>query len=126
MPRHEKKPTPNAAEHIKAVAQRLFADQGVDGVTVRDIAAAAGQKNHGAVGYYFGSKDALVRELVIDGAREIDDRRNHMLDVMEARGGPISIREVVDALITPALFGNGAPEKADCYIRFITMLNMSH
>ncbi len=33
------------------------------------IAEAAGQKNHAAVGYHFGSKEALIRELVLDGAR---------------------------------------------------------
>jgi AcrR family transcriptional regulator len=30
---------------MKAVAQRLFAQHGIDGVTVADIVAAAGQRN---------------------------------------------------------------------------------
>ena len=69
-----------AAEHLKAVALKLFAERGIDGVTVRQIAEAAGQKNHAAVGYYFGSKEDLVRELIVDGARLIDDQRNRWLD----------------------------------------------
>lgn len=110
---------------IKTIALKLFAERGVDGVTVREIATAAGQKNHGAVGYYFGSKEALVREIVADGAKVIDDRRNMRLDALEAAGGPRTVREVVDTIIYPSLepFGNGAD---DCYLRFTVMLNMTH
>jgi AcrR family transcriptional regulator len=105
------------------VARRLFAERGVDGVTVREIAKAAGQKNHGAVGYYFGSKEALVREIVVDGAMAIDARRNALLDTLEANGGPRTTREVVDVLIRGAVEGDASE---DYYICFITMLSMSH
>ena len=54
-----KVPSPSV-ERLKGEAQRLFANRGIDGVTVRDIAKAAGQKNPAAVGYHFGSKEALM------------------------------------------------------------------
>ncbi|WP_157218170.1 TetR/AcrR family transcriptional regulator [Flavisphingomonas formosensis] len=110
-----------AAEHIKRVALRLFAERGVDGVTVREIAAAAGQKNHGAVGYYFGSKEALVRVIIMDGAVELEQLRNAALDRLEAEGGPRSVREIVDVLILPVTaLGDRY------YIRFVTLFSMSH
>jgi AcrR family transcriptional regulator len=112
-----------AAEQIKAVARRLFAEKGVDGVTVREIASAAGQKNHGAVGYYFGSKEALVREIIVEGAAAIDRRRNDQLDRLEADGGPRGVAEVVEVLIQGAL---GESPREDDYICFITMLSMTH
>ncbi len=115
-----------AADQLKLVARRLFAERGVDGVTVREIAIAAGQKNHGAVGYHFGSKEELVRAIILDGAILIDQRRNDALDVLEAAGGPCCVREVVDVLVYSAVNMGDEGGGEDTYIRFITMLGMTH
>lgn len=125
MPRLEAKRRSAAAEQLKRVARHLFAERGVDGVTVREIAEAAGQKNHAAVGYHFGSKEALIREIVIDGARLIDERRNRRLDALEAEGGPRTVAEVVDVLIYPSLNLTGRQDE-ESYNRFVVMLNMTH
>ncbi|UGV24363.1 TetR/AcrR family transcriptional regulator [Rhodopseudomonas boonkerdii] len=114
---------------LKIAARRLFALRGYDGVSVRDIVLAAGQRNSGSLHYYFGSKDELARELVADGAKLIDNRRNAMLDAIEARGGPRNLREIIECLVWPStdLAGDGSlPPQEDTYIRFITMLQMSH
>lgn len=114
-----------SVDRLKAEAQRLFASRGIDGVTVRDIAAAAGQKNPAAVGYHFGSKEALIRELIVDGAKVIDDRRNDRLDALEEGGGPASIAQIVDILIYPSV-NLAARGETDTYNRFLRMLTMSH
>ncbi|CAM3532099.1 helix-turn-helix domain-containing protein [Nocardioides dubius] len=44
-------------------AERLIAEQGLAGVSVREVIRAAGQRNNGAVNYYFGSWHALLIEL---------------------------------------------------------------
>lgn len=124
MSRLEIKPRSEAARHLKQVACRLFAERGVDGVTVREIAEAAGQKNHAAVGYHFGSKEALIRELVLDGAVLMDQRRNAALDKLEASGG-VSVPTVCGLLVRTSvdLEGSGLD---DSYNRFIVMLAMTH
>lgn len=117
----------NAREQIKLAARRLFALRGIDGVSVREIVEAAAQKNHGSLAYYFGTKEALVRELVADGAKLIDERRNAFLDALEAKGGPKSVRDVVEALVYPSIGLAGDSEnEEDTYTRFIVHLGMSH
>lgn len=114
-------------EQIKQAALRLFAQRGVDGVTVRAIVAASGQKNHGSISYYFGTKEALIRELVADGARVIEQRRSACLDSIESRGGPASIREIIEALVYPSFdIMRELGGEEDNYIRFITLLSLTH
>ena len=90
----------------------LFAQRGVDGVTVQEIVNAAGQRNNAALHYHFGSKEELIRQMVVDGAAVLDGRRREMLDEMKARGGPATIRDVMGfAIQAPACFALwlGAP-----------------
>ena len=118
-------PRIDPAEMLKEAALRLFAEHGVAGVTVRQIAELAGQKNHAAVGYHFGSKEALVRAVIVHGARLIDEFRNQMLDALEARGGPATLIEVTSLLVQTSLLRSDPPW-SDCYNRFVVALQLSH
>lgn len=51
----------SAKEELILAAERLIADHGLDGVSLRQIGAAAGNRNNSAVLYHFGSKSDLVR-----------------------------------------------------------------
>lgn len=109
---------------IKAAAQLLFARHGVDAVTVQQIVAAAGQRNNAALHYHFGSKEELIRQLVVDGAAVLDERRRGMLRDLEARGGPSTIREVMLVLIMPVIeLGDDVRWRG--YIRFTSSLQAS-
>ncbi len=109
---------------IKAAAQMLFARHGVDAVTVQQIVDAAGQRNNAALHYHFGSKEELIRQMVVDGAAVLDKRRREMLDAIEARGGPKSIREVMLVLVMPVI-ELGEDERWRGYIRFTSNLQAS-
>lgn len=114
----------DAVETIKDAALRLFADRGIDGVTVRQIAEAAGQKNHAAVGYHFGSKEELVRAVIVHGARLIDALRGDMLDQAERFGGPHSVLDVVRLLVESSL-PSASPPWSDCYNQFFVTLQLT-
>ena len=109
---------------LKDEAQRLFALRGLDGVSVQDIITAAGQRNSASLRYYFGNKLELARELVVDGARLIDEDRQTRLDRLEAEEG-INVRAVLGALLFPMLDladRTGQPT----YIRMIANLQMNN
>ncbi|MES9968519.1 MAG: helix-turn-helix domain-containing protein [Candidatus Thiodiazotropha sp.] len=108
----------SSAGKLKRAALELFGKHGIHGVTVREIATAAGQKNSASIGYHFGSKEALIKELIVDGASLIDERRNQLLDAMDAKGGPKSIREIVEVMIYPSI-GLSDSGEPDVYTRFL-------
>jgi AcrR family transcriptional regulator len=113
-------------EAIKLAARRLFAVNGIDGVSVREIATAANQRNSGSVHYYFGSKEALVQELIVDGARWIDERRNDMLETYEGKGQKVDLRTIIEILIHSSTALGQQEGQEETYIRFVAALQNSH
>lgn len=112
---------------IKRVARRLIAEHGLASVTVRQIARMAGQRNMGAVAYYFGTKEALVSEILIDGARRIEARRHQHLDALEGNGGPRTVEEAVEAIVRPsAEFSEQDVEYGEHFNLFLLQLSLSN
>jgi len=97
---------------IKITARKLFAERGVEAVTVREIIAAAGAKNGGSLNYYFGSKDALIEELLAEIFREMSDAWLVGLSEIDKKGGPTSVSDIVSIIIdppTPILVSDNSP-----------------
>lgn len=55
--------TSDARTRILLAAERLFAERGVDNVSLREIGERAGQRNNSAVQYHFGDKSRLIQSL---------------------------------------------------------------
>lgn len=110
---------------LKQVARRLIAERGVRSVSVRQIGEAAGQKNRGVVAYYFGTKENLLSEILIDGAQRIEARRQAYLDAMEAEGGPGTITEAVRAIVLPSAGFSEDEENGKYFNRFLLQLSFS-
>jgi AcrR family transcriptional regulator len=79
--------------------ERLFAERGLDAVSVRDITAAA-DTNTASIHYHFGSKQGLVEAILERRARELGERRAELLDEIE-RNPDASLRDVVAAFVLP-------------------------
>ncbi|HEX4434002.1 MAG TPA: helix-turn-helix domain-containing protein [Acidimicrobiales bacterium] len=86
-------------EQIVLAAERLFAERGYEGVSLREIGAAAGSGNNSAVQYHFGSKEQLVVAIFENRLTYIDDRRAVLIAQLE----PHDIRAWVECYILPLL-----------------------
>lgn len=82
-------------------AEQLFAKGGIDGVSLREIAAAAGQGNHHAVQYHFGSREGLVHAIFVHRMQQMEARRGEMLAAAEAAGRLSDARAIVEIIFLP-------------------------
>lgn len=88
---------------VFCAAERLFALQGFQNVSVRDITAEAGV-NLASVNYHFGSKDGLLFEIFRRRTAELNRERARMLHEANGRhGGAPPVREILEALFAPPL-----------------------
>ena len=89
-------------ERILDAAERLFGDRGIVATSLRDITAEAGV-NVASVNYHFGSKDALLADVLERRLRPINQQRLALLDAAEATAadGPLPLDSVVRAFLRP-------------------------
>jgi AcrR family transcriptional regulator len=104
-PRHDSRDDEGGAGHdtreaLLDAAQRLFAERGIGGASLRAITGAAGA-NLAAVSYHFGSKEGLVKALFARGLRHLNDERLRLLEACEAASEPPSVECLVRAFADP-------------------------
>ncbi|MGP0031833.1 MAG: TetR/AcrR family transcriptional regulator [Acidimicrobiales bacterium] len=109
-------------EAIIRAGERLLAERGITAVSLREIAAAAGQGNTSAVRYHFGSRDGLVDAILTYRMTRIDERRRAMLAGRppSTRGaGSAGLRFLLEALIFPLAESIGHEDGESWYARFL-------
>jgi AcrR family transcriptional regulator len=75
------RPSEVTRDRIMKAAERLFADKGFDGTSIRAIVAKA-RVNQAAINYHFGGKDGLYREVLRTAFRSMtQDQVAHAEDV---------------------------------------------
>ncbi len=94
---------------ILDAAETLFSEHGLDGVSMRAIAASAGV-TLALVNYHFGSKDGLYRAAFERrGAPLAQSRRAALAAVLGQEGCAPAIGDVLDALARPWVEMRGQP-----------------
>lgn len=89
-------------DRLLDVAERMFAEQGIDRVSVRAVQAAAGA-NVAAVHYHFGSRQQLIRAVVRRRVEPLSAERLQRLAQVESAHpqGPLPLEDVLRAFIGP-------------------------
>ncbi|MFE3222026.1 TetR family transcriptional regulator [Nocardia sp. NPDC059228] len=90
-----------ARERIILAAEQLIAERG-QAVPLRDIAAAAGQRNNSAIQYHFGSRDGLIEAVVEHRLATLEVRRLELL-AEQAGTGATGVHDLLEALVIPML-----------------------
>ncbi|AFY92633.1 TetR/AcrR family transcriptional regulator [Chamaesiphon minutus] len=94
--------TTDTKEQIISVAERLFAERGFAGTTLRTVIGEA-DVNLAAVHYHFGSKEELFRAAVKRFARPIVEQELALLAQLQEGGRVPTVEAILTALLTPSL-----------------------
>lgn len=96
-------PAGDTKDKILDAAEKLFAEQGIADTSLRKVTSAAGV-NIAAVHYHFGSREALVQEVIRRRIDVLNERRLSLLRGIELRyeTGKPPVREIMEALLLPA------------------------
>ncbi|MCU1360264.1 MAG: TetR family transcriptional regulator [Ilumatobacteraceae bacterium] len=119
-------PNPESTkQQLITAAETLFAERGIDGVSLREINAAAGQKNSTALQYHFRNRFGLLGAVLRKHHVDVEARRNEMLDAYEAAGID-DLRALAEALIRPSATKLADPDGGRAYLRIHSQVINRH
>src|SRR4051812_26816719 len=105
--------TSNVREAILANAEKMFADRGYAGTTLREIADGS-RVTQALINYYFGSKFALFEEVYLRRAVEVAQERLVNLETLEQieslTGDAPAVEDIVRAFLEPTIALRATPE----------------
>jgi AcrR family transcriptional regulator len=104
-------------EEILLAGERLIADHGVDGVSMRQIGAAIGSGNNSAVLYHFGSKENLVEAIFEYRLPRLRERRAELI----AERRPSDLRGWLECQVVVVLEQSELRDSS--YMRFVASIS---
>ncbi len=107
-------------------AERLFAEQGLQRTSLRQINIEAGQRNESAIHYHFGSREAVILAILELRTRPVNEVRLQLLAAARTRAGemPLSSAALAEVLVLPLAQSISASAEGNHYIRFLTQLSL--
>jgi AcrR family transcriptional regulator len=109
-------------ERLILAGERLFAEHGIDGVSLRQINVEAGQRNSSAAHYHFGSKLSLIHAVSDYRMERVNRRRMQMLDTLAGSGRDRDVRAIVETIVQPIAEEIAGSEGGSYYIRFLAQM----
>jgi AcrR family transcriptional regulator len=107
---------PSTKEQIVRAAERLLAERGLEGVSLRQISTEAGCGNNTAVQYHFGSKDQLIQAVFEYRQPQLNERRR----ILIAQHRPHDLRSWFECFVLPIL--EQGDREGSHYLSFVAML----
>lgn len=113
-------------ERLILTAEQLFASQGIESVSLREIARTAGQKNVAALQYHFGDREGLFSAILEYRMSHIEQLREQMLRDADERGEGGDLRPLVRCLVMPMIEHVRSAGSESHYIEFLARLQVSY
>ncbi len=116
---------PTTKDRILDAAEKLFAERGFDGTSLRAVTEEA-EANLAAVSYHFGGKLRLFQAVFERRVGGINQERLQLLDraEREAGEGEPTLEALLEALLAPAL--RLAAHEDEGYQRFMRLAGRAH
>ncbi|HET6433519.1 TetR/AcrR family transcriptional regulator [Dyella sp.] len=99
-------------------AELLFIEGGYDALSLRALTARAGA-NLAAVNYHFGSKEAMLKELLAQRLDRLNEERLRLLDACESHGTVPDCVTILGVLFVPALQLGRDPSAGPAFLRLL-------
>src|SRR5881296_2786911 len=108
-------------ERIMDAAERLFANHGFEGASIRSIVDAA-NVNLAAIHYHFRSKEALLEAVLTRRISLVNEARLQRLEEAEAAAAPRapSVESILRAFIVPTV---EFAQREECGATFVQLMS---
>jgi AcrR family transcriptional regulator len=103
-------------QRLVSAAETLFAERGIEGVSLREINAAAGMRNATALQYHFRDRYGLVKAILAKHTPAVDAARHVLLDEC-GQHRTDDLRELAAALVRPSAEKLRDPDGGRAYLR---------
>lgn len=106
------------------VAERLFAEKGIDAVSLNSIARCANQLNGSVMQYHFGSKIGLIQAILERRMEGLNTRRNELIAHIDTSDRLIALRQIAEAMVLP-FAEHLSVEGGSSYLRFVAQVTFN-
>jgi len=108
-------------DRILKTAERMFAERGFNGVSVRELAGAA-NVNIASIGYHFRNKEGLLAEVYRRHCEPMIEERLRGLTAASRLEGSARVAAIIEAFVRPALQQVDV-EEGETFIRLRAVLS---
>lgn len=112
-------------ERMLDIAEEMYAERGLEGVSLREISSKAGSGNSAAVQYHFGDSAGIITAILRRGMAAIDRDRRQRLQIIVAEGWTQEVDILMRAMFLP-IFGHQEDAARRKHARFMLALLNSH
>lgn len=108
--------TDGTRARLITAAEKLFAERGIDGVSLREINRASGARNAVAVQYHFEGRSGVVRAIIAKHRPTVEAARHALLDEYE-QAGEDDLWALAGCLVRPLATKLADPDGGPEYLR---------